>query len=89
MLIKGNIARMLDDNAGLVLARRQDNGVHQYRLKPDEIITAESVQVIYNELDRLVGDVENLMEDRNTVATIKRWPFQLNGQYTVSYGIVG
>ena len=89
MLIKGNISRMLDDNAGLVLARRQDNGVNQYRLKPGETITAESVQVIYNELDRLVGDVENLLEDRNTVATIKRWPFRLNGQYTVSYGIVG
>ena len=88
MLIKGNISRMLDDNAGLVLARRQDNGVNQYRLKPGETITAESVQVIYKELDHLVGDVENLLEDRNTVATITRWPFRLNGQYTVSYGVV-
>ena len=88
MLIKGNIARMLDDNAGLVLARRQDNGVNQYRLKPDEIITAEYVKIDYQNLDTLVDDVEDILEDRNTVATITRRPFRKGGQYTVTYGNV-
>ena len=88
MLIKGNISRMLDDNAGLVLARRQDNGVNQYRLKPDEIVTAEYVRIDYQDLETLVDDVEDTLEDSHTVATITRWPFRKGGQYTVTYGIV-
>lgn len=88
MLIKGNISRMLDDSAGLVLVRRQDNGVNQYRLKPGEIITSEYVKIDYQDLNTLVEDVEDLLEDRNTVATITRWPFRQDGQYTVTYGMV-
>lgn len=88
MLIKGNIARMLDDNAGLVLARRQDNGVNQYRLKPGEIVTSEYVKIDYQDLETLVDDVEDLLDDPHTVATITRWPFRKGGQYTVTYGMV-
>lgn len=88
MLIKGNIARMLDDNAGLVLARRQDNGVNQYRLKPGETIVRECGKMDYQDLDTLVDDVEYILEDRHTVAAITRWPFRKDGQYTVTYGIV-
>lgn len=88
MRIKGNISRMLDDSTGLVLARRQDNGVNQYRLKRGETITAETDQITYTDLDHLVDDVENHLEDRSTVATITRWPFRTDGQYTVSYGTV-